>query len=165
MARSTRRKRAQKADRSIGLILGVLGVILIAILAGGAWYLRRAKVQIDAETNCPKGGPTSVHLLIFDRSDPITRQQAQHIQQEVMRLEGEAQFGNRFDIYTFDGDSKSVLLPKLVVCSPGRPENANELIENPEFVRKRFEQQFSAVLTKTVEDLLRENTMEKFPNH
>jgi hypothetical protein len=159
-----RRKRARRdqGDKAVGAILGLLGIVLIAALALGAWWLRKTKVQLDAD-NCPISGPRAVHLIMIDRSDPISGQQAQRVRQHVNALKSGAGFGTRFDVYTLEGDTKKEMPPLLRVCAPGRPEEANELIENPEFVRRRYDERFAAVLDKVIENLLQESTQQTSP--
>src|SRR3954453_19583763 len=101
MARS-RRARRGRGDKWIGLSLGLIGLILIGILGGGAWWLRKTKEPLGAD-NCPLSGPRAVHVIMIDRSDPISGQQAQRIRQRVQQLKNDAPFGARFDVYTFEG--------------------------------------------------------------
>jgi hypothetical protein len=155
MVRRSRKKRAAVMDRSIGILLIFVGVVLIGLLAGAAWWLKRSRPAVDAETNCPVSGPQIVHALMFDRSDPISGQQAQRIKFAVNELKRTAAFGYRFDIYTFEGDAKNVLLPVLQICSPGKPEDANELYQNPDLVRRRYEERFSSVLDTNKRPLAR----------
>ena len=157
-----RQIKASVSDWRRGMVLLVIGIALIAGLGYAAWYLRATRIQLDAE-NCPRAGPRAIHVIIFDRSDPITRLQAQQIEQILHRLRGEAKFGYRFDLFTFEGDTKSVLQPILRVCSPQRYEEANELIENPERVKKVYEEKFSAVLDRTIAELLIESTRDSSP--
>src|SRR5262245_49241015 len=131
MPRSSRRKVRGIPDAWAGALLTILGLVLIIALAAGYWWLKRSKIPLDEQTNCPTGGPRAVHVVIFDRSDPISGQQAQRIRQVMHQLKIAASFGYRFDIYTFEGDAKNVLQPVLVLCSPGSPEEANELVQNP----------------------------------
>jgi uncharacterized membrane protein len=163
MTRRSRRKRSELKDRSIGVILIALGTLLIGLLAGGAWWIRHSTPVVDAETNCPINGPTVVNVLIFDRSDPISGQQAQRVRFAVDELKHSANFGYRFDIYTFEGDNKTALEPVLKICNPGRPEEANELIQNPEIVRKKYEERFSSTLDRTIEGLLRASSRDNSP--
>jgi uncharacterized protein YneF (UPF0154 family) len=79
MARS-RRKRKDLLDKTTGGILLLVGVALVAALVGGAWWLKKTTVQLDAE-NCPLGGPHAIHMIMIDRSDPISGQQAQRVRQ------------------------------------------------------------------------------------
>ncbi|MCK1388725.1 hypothetical protein [Bradyrhizobium sp. 21] len=152
---SGRRRSRGNSDAAKGVLLAALGVAVLAALLGGFFYIKQTRPQLDAETNCPKTGPTAIHVLLFDRSDPITDQQAQRIRQTVEKLKEAAPFGMRFDIYTFQGDSTHVLQPKLRLCALGKPSEANQWIENPERMRQRYEGRFSSVLDQTVSELLR----------
>lgn len=163
MSRRERRKQAKRSDKSIGIVLGVVGFLLIGALGGGAWWLRTSRVALDQKTYCPTTGPMLVHVLLIDRSDPISGQQAQRIRQVVQDLKNAARFGSRFDVYTFDGDEKSELSPVLSICSPGLPEDANVLIENPELIRRRYEEQFSSVIDRVIDSLLLVSTRPTSP--
>jgi hypothetical protein len=156
-------RKARRRDKVVGILFALTGALLTGSLAFGAWYLKKQKIALDPETNCPRTGPIAVHVLMFDRSDPVNGQQAQHIRQAVQLSKNAAEFGQRFDIYTFDGDEMNELAPILTICSPSRPENANELIENPEIVRRRYEEKFSKVLDQTVDALLKESTRPNSP--
>lgn len=153
MARRSRRSKGL-SDGTRGVLLAILGLLLIGFLGGSYWWVKRTHAVLDA-ANCPVGGPTAIHVILFDRSDPITDQQGQRIRQEIERLKLNAPFGLRFDIYTFQGDTTHVLQPKLQICALGKPSEANPLIENPEKIRKQYEAKFSAVLDQTVAELLR----------
>jgi hypothetical protein len=150
------------SDQRTGMALLAIGIALIVGLSYAAWYFRSTRVILDAE-NCPIAGPRAIHMIIFDRSDPITRQQAQRVEQVLHRLRDEAKFGYRFDLFTFEGDTKSVLQPILKVCSPRRYEEANELIENPDRIKKVYDEKFSAVLDRTMSELLVESTRDNSP--
>jgi hypothetical protein len=77
----------------------------------------------------------------------------------MSRLKMSAKAGTRFDIFTFQGDTSAELQPVLTICAPKR--DANELIENPGRVRRQYEERFSAVIDKTLDELLQ---MSERPN-
>jgi len=157
-----RRTRDSKSEARKGIILALFGLVILAILFSGYAWVKTNKVQLNAE-NCPIKGPRGIHILLFDRSDPISEQQAQRIRQQIDKLKLNAAFGTRFDIYTFEGDTLHALEPKLRICAPGKPEEANEWIENPDRVRKKYENDFSKVLDQTVTELLRASTQQSSP--
>lgn len=157
-----RRSKRVRNDKAVGLVLAVVGILLVGALSSGAWWLHKYREPLDAE-NCPPSGPRAVHVIMIDRSDPITGQQAQGIRQQVDKIKNEASFGTQFDIYTFAGDTKNEMQPILRVCAPGRPEDANELIENPEFVRRRYQERFSNVLDEEITTLLKVSTLRNSP--
>jgi hypothetical protein len=137
-----------------GLLLGLAGIILIAGLGGGYWLVKMRRPILDAD-NCPKSGPNGIHVILFDRSDPISEQQAQRIRQAIDKFKNDAPFGLRFDLYTFQGDTQHALQPKLRICALGKPSEANAWIENPELVRRRYKTKFASVLDQTVAELMR----------
>src|SRR5215510_6380116 len=100
MKRRDRSRRKRRLDYFAGATLMVVGLLALGAMAGAAWWLKATEVEIDKSTNCPKAGPRSVHLMIFDRTDPVTAQQAQRIEQYVTRLMKDAAAGQRFDLYT-----------------------------------------------------------------
>ena len=153
MPRRRRQSRGGLPDAVTGALFGALALLIIAGIGGGYFYLKRTRPVLDAESNCPSTGPTAIHAILFDRSDPISDQQAQRIRQVITKYKDSASSGVRFDLYTFNGDTSHVLAPKLQVCAVGK--DANELIENPERIRQRYEKKFSAVLDQTVGELLR----------
>jgi hypothetical protein len=143
------------SDATAGALLTVFGLALILALGGTVWWIRSTRVALDPQTNCPTEGPRAVHVVIFDRSDPVSPQQRQRIRQVIDKLKSEAPFGYRFDIYTFEGDAKNVLEPIRVVCSPGPPWKANWLIENPGIVLRNYEERFASVLDQAIDPLLK----------
>lgn len=154
MARRTKRTPGM-SDGAKGAVLGLLGIVIIGALIGGYLLLKQSRPQLDADTNCPKSGPIAIHVLLFDRSDPISDQQAQRVRQTVEKFKDRAPFGLRFDLYTFQGDTTHTLQPKLKLCALGKAGEANQWIENPELVKRRYETKFATVLDQTVSELLR----------
>jgi hypothetical protein len=158
---SRRRARAKRSDKRNAIVLTALGLLLMATLGGAAYYARSIRVELDPKTNCPLTGPTAVHAVLIDRSDPITPQQAQRIRQWAHLLKRDAAQGTRLDIYTFEGDSQAELHPVLALCAT--QQEGNPLYQNPEDVRRRYEAEFAAVVDKTVNDLLVAGTRPNSP--
>ncbi len=152
MARSNQKKK--RRDKVAGRLLGAIGIVLMMLIGGGVWWVRSTKVHLDAATNCPQSGPRAVEVIMIDRSDPISEQQAQRIRQEVQRLKDLAQFGTRFDLYNFEGNQTNALLPEAQVCAPAKPTDANVVVENPERVRRIYVDKFSRPLDVAIDQLL-----------
>ncbi len=157
-----RRRRKQAADRFMGVGLMLLGIALIVGLGTVSWWVKSNKIAVGPD-NCPLDGPRAVHAIMIDQSDPITEQQAQQIREYLVNVKKRASFGTRFDIYTFAGNTTDELRPILRVCSPGKPEEANQLYENPERIKKIYEQRFSAEIDASVEKLLNAYTLPTSP--
>lgn len=159
----TRRSRKAKAiDKVTGLSLTAVGVVVLVLLGGLAWWVSKTRVPVGPDL-CPRSGPRAIHLIAIDRSDPITGQQAQRIRQTLEGIKLNTAPATRFDVYTFEGDSEEVLRPLLSICAPPRPEDANELIENPDRVRKRYEEGFEQVLSEAIDGLLHASTRPTSP--
>jgi hypothetical protein len=157
-----RRGKDPKSESRMGFLLGAAGILILLVLFSGYAWVKSNKIQLDAE-NCPTSGPRGIHVLLFDRSDPISEQQAQRVRQYIDKVKLTATFGTRFDLYTFEGDTLHALEPKLRICAPGKPEEANIWIDNPERVRKKYDNDFSKVLDQTVAELLRASTQPNSP--
>jgi hypothetical protein len=162
MARRSR-KRKGLIDAATGIVLAVIGVLGIGALVFGVQWIKSTKIALDPDTNCPTNGPRAVHVIMFDRSDPVSEQQAQRIRQVVERLKNDAPPGERFDLYTFEGDTSHALEPVLRICAPDRPENASQWTANPEQIKRRYETRFTAVLDRTLGQLLQTSTQGTSP--
>src|SRR5262245_60168088 len=127
-----RRRRQQRDwDKVRGLVFAVIGVLLIAGLAGGWYWVSNKQVRLDVNTNCPVNGPTAVHAILIDRTDPIDPVQVKQVRQAIERYVRNSRIGERFDLYTINGDAVTALLAQASVCNPGRGDQANELYQNP----------------------------------
>src|SRR5262249_30073675 len=104
MRRRGRKTRADRKDRMTGVLIVIVGLFLLSGLAGLVWWAH-SRPTFDADTLCPSSGPQTVHALLFDRSDPITPQQAQQVRFAIDKFKeaAAASMGYRFDVYTFDG--------------------------------------------------------------
>lgn len=147
------RKKRNDHDALVGGSLAALGVLLLAGLAGLAWWFGQSP-QRSAATNCPAAGPAAIHVIMIDRSDPITPSQVQRIQQHLQRVKQEAPEDTRLDVYSFEGSLSDVLEPAISICAPRKPEDADPWIEGPIKVRalyqrfsKRLEDELNAMLT------------------
>lgn len=163
MYRMTRRERERRADNRNAILYGLLGLSIIAAIGGAGFWIKNRHVVIDEISLCPKSGPTGIHLFIFDRTDPISPQQAAVIRPLLEKRAMQAKAGERFDLYTIEGDLINVLPPVLQVCSPGRAEDANRLYQNPEFIRRRFEEKFLLPMNRVIDGLLQASTRPNSP--
>lgn len=158
-----KRRGNDRFDKARGILLGIVGVLAILALGGAAYWVSKTKVQLDAQTNCPVSGPTAIHAILIDRSDPISPQQGQQIRQIVDGYIANARIGERFDLYVASGDAVNVLAPITSVCSPGRGDQASEIYQNPAMIQAQFEEKFVAVLRDNLTRLLASATADSSP--
>jgi hypothetical protein len=151
---SSREKKKKRLDYWRGALLALLGLTALAGLVVLYLWVRANSDEINEATNCPMDGPRAVHVLLFDRTDPITPQQALQIKQHIDHLADSAITGQRFDLYTVEGNTEQLLKRELQVCSSGSGKNANWLYRNPEIIQERFKTRFIEVLGSKVDELL-----------
>jgi hypothetical protein len=163
MSYGSRKKSKKRMDVFLGILLTIVGVVALAALAGGAWWVKTRTVEIDEATNCPKDGPRAVHVLLFDQTDPISEQQALQVKQHVRLLADGAIPGQQFLLYTIEGDSQKLLNPVRQICSPGKGKDANIIYENPDQIQDRFDHRFIEILEKSIGDLLRATSKQNSP--
>lgn len=146
MGPSRSRRRPRGTDRSplwAGLAL-VAALVLVAAFVAAQYWAKSQYVEIDGASLCPKNGPTAVTAVLVDRSDPLTPQQAQRVQQVLDRVVEEAPVGGRVALYVAEADAFTRLAPILALCNPG--SEANPLYQNPKKIRARYDDQFKARL-------------------
>jgi len=153
--RETRKQREARLENRKFWWLLLLAMFLLAGIGGGFWWARNQYEELDVAL-CPKrSGPRAIHLVLIDHTDPISEQQRQGVHLWLDRQIEEAKIaGERFELYTVEGDANRSQIPMLSVCSPGRGDDANRLYENPDIIRKRFEREFVAPTRKAVDALL-----------
>lgn len=162
MARK-RRQKSGRRDALVGAFFGIIGLAAIGLLIWGSLWSSKSRIELDADTNCPVRGPSAVHVILIDRSDPITPQQGQQIRQIFDSYFAKARTGERFDLYVASGDAVNVLTPVASVCSPGRGDQVSELTANPQMVQRKFDEKFIAVLRDNLQRLLATSTAETSP--
>lgn len=138
MARGASRLRKQKSDVVGYLIIGVAGVVLLAVLAF-LFFQSRNKVEIDAETGCLQTGPAAITVVILDMTDPLGPIQKPKIKNIVEEEKSALPKGGRLDFYTVDPVETQALTAQFSGCNPGAPQQiTNQLTENPRQVEKKW---------------------------
>jgi len=141
MARSRPALRGPRQRRGGGSgvgawLVGGLAVVLVLAILGGYAYLRFTRVSYDAATMCPMAGPSAVHAVLIDRSDPISALQTQRLQQILQGIIDGAVVNERVDLYILSPDGLQRATPVVSLCRP--PSEGNFLVENPEHIHAAY---------------------------
>jgi hypothetical protein len=158
MSERRRRSRAPREnsgarDVALGLSLSTMGISIIGALLFAWWYVTSNSEALGAD-NCPTRGPSAVHAILIDRSDPITPLQQQQVVQTIKSRILAARAGERFDLFVAEGDAVNTLSPSVSLCSPGRGTDASSLYQNPEMIQRAFEERFVRILEVELRKLL-----------
>jgi hypothetical protein len=142
--------------RASGDSLKMVAVIVVALAmlggSGAFWWVSSKQVPIDQATLCPKAGPTAVHAVLIDRSDPITDLQARRVRQVLNQAILDGPVGAKIALYVADTDGNQALTPLVALCNPGR--ESNPLYQNPRKIREQFELNFKARMNESINMLL-----------
>jgi hypothetical protein len=133
-------------------LLGLLTVLIVAGALGLLGWSRATHIDLDTATLCPTSGPTAVHAILLDQSDPITPLQAQRLGQMVDKAVDEAGVGERIDLYVLTPDSTQALTPRLSLC---RPKSEGSMwTENPKRIHDRYIARFRQPLDEALKLLM-----------
>jgi hypothetical protein len=163
MSRRARRRSRERQDRIGGALLFTAGAILLMGLAGAWVWVSRNTVRYDAVTYCPLSGPSTIHAIVVDQSDKVSELQGKEIENYLLAAVSKAEFGERIDLYSANGEAGKLLQPVLQLCSPGTGKDANEIYQNPVKIRRRFEEQFRKVLATKIGELLNAESRSSSP--
>jgi hypothetical protein len=157
-ASSSLRQAPQRGGRSalaIGAALAVLaGLVGVAV---GAYVLsERSYVATSAETLCPVDEPPAeVVAVLLDMSDRLTEVQLLSVRNHLNRLMyTELPRFAHVEAYAVQERAGVVAAPVIGLCNPGKGDDLNRVYQNPELARKRWEQDFAAVLSSKLDELL-----------
>lgn len=134
-------------------------VLAIGLLAGvGGWLYYKSnelRVAADAETLCRADGALpEVTVVLLDLSSTLSDVQRLDVKNELTRLrDGIPRFG-RIDVFAVDDRAPRIVAPILRLCNPGRGEDMNELYQNPQLARQRWERDFASTLNGAIDKLL-----------
>lgn len=143
-------------------IVGLVFLTLVVISGAGTlyWWSESTKIPIDDASLCPKTGPTAIHAILVDRSDPITPLQQSRVRQVIDKAIADAPVGGRVAFYVSETDGVESLAPLIALCNPGR--EANLIYSNPKRIKERFDKDFNlkidAVRQRLLIGLTRDNS-------
>lgn len=145
MARRARRRKKGNAGTVVAAI--ALGVLSVAMLAGFGWmWSRSGNGQIDASTNCPLGGPTSLTAVLIDATDPISATTMADLKNEFRKTIGLVEPGGYLRIYTLKSEPGDLAV-MFDGCNPGDGSTVDSWTNNPLRRQKKWESAFGDPLS------------------
>ena len=135
-----RSKLSRDWEKLAGVVLGALAVIaaltiiIVTIMVGSNGR--------DPMTLCPDSGPRKLTVIVVDMTDRVGTTSREDI---LGRLE-DLVLGSRSEemmlVYGTSWSPSHTNSPRIMVCNPGDPDQANPLISSPERIRKELEERF-----------------------
>lgn len=162
MARRNRRKTSGSTG---AIVLGILLLVLTAAMAsvfGVLYFKAKNQIALDETTLCPTTSPTSITAVLIDVSDPISPVTEKDLRIRFGELKDSIPVGGQIVIYELT-DEPGKLNQVFNRCNPGSGEQADELISNPRFIQKRWEDGFDAPLQKISEGIGNGNSSDQSP--
>ncbi len=136
-------------------------MLIVATTGGFLIWSKMTHVELNGSTFCPLTGPTAVHAILLDRTDPITPLQAQRLGQIVDKVVDEAEIGERIDFYVLTPDSAAALTPALSLCRP--KSDGNVWNENPKRIHDRYVARFRQPVDDALKLLMTPTTSQNSP--
>jgi hypothetical protein len=131
--------------KGLGLKLRIAGAAALALvlIAGGAALAlkgRWAAVPTDATTLCPtKRPPSQVTVILLDVSSRFSEPQRLQLQNQLARLRDSIPRLGLVEVYTVDKLRRRVTQPINHLCNPGTGAELNQIYQNPQLARKKWE--------------------------
>ncbi|TIM21138.1 MAG: hypothetical protein E5Y74_15205 [Mesorhizobium sp.] len=151
MSRRTRRRKKGNAGTIAAAI--ALGVLSVAMLAGFGWmWTRSGNGHIDANTNCPLDGPSSLTAVLIDATDPISATSMADLKNEFRKTIGQVEPGGYVRIYTLSS-APGELTVMFDGCNPGDGSTVDSWTNNPARRQKKWENAFGDPLNKLPDEI------------
>lgn len=160
-----RRRRRRTHGATGAIVLGILLLVFTVAIAGGFGFLyfkASTQVTLDETTLCPTTGPTSITAVLVDVTDPISPVTETDLRNRFEELKDNVPVGGQIVIYELTDEAGK---PKqaFIRCNPGSGEQADELISNPRFIQKRWEDGFDAPMRQISEGIGTGNSGDQSP--
>ena len=162
--KSVRGRRKGKKD-----FLGYLMIagVLVAVVGVAVVYvsLQRTQVPLDPVTGCPERGPTSLTVLLVDRTDPLTPIQEAALRQHLRSLQQEVKRHGALEIYSVGSTTETPLEAHSVAtagrssrrhrfCNPGLITEAG-LTGNERLSERKYKDLFEEPLEEIFSEVLK----------
>ena|SRR5436189_58269 len=131
----------------------VVSVAILLVITGGAvaYVMSRGNIPTDSRSLCPRDrAPTEIVAILLDPSDPLGEPQKIKLRAILSRVRDRVSRLGLVEMYRLDSLSSSLPKPTLHLCNPGTGEDLNEIYQNPELARRKW-QRFADTLMLEVD--------------
>ena len=156
------RKRAKKAKSDkLGYIL--ITVVVVVLVAIGAYVAMNRGVEKDRESMCRLDGAFDRQVIILDMTDNYNAIQVQQIKHIINNLTDNLKLHEQIQLYFIDETPPSQMKAELILCNPGDGAGKSEIYSNPKLFKKRWNERFHQPLMAKIKDLSGDYTSNKSP--
>lgn len=143
-------RRRKRKSIPYGVYLMLLSFLIVAgVLASSIFY---KKIELDRTSLCPLGSEPKKHIiLLIDKTDQWNSAQVIRMQKFIGKIKQSIYRHQKLSIYVFNKDTKIGFVPSFSKCSPGRRDEANHWVENPDYVHRTFIRKFATPLRKVTD--------------
>ena len=129
------------------VVAGILGAISYA-----AFVLKPA--EYDSQTLCLVGTVPPHRVVVIDKTDLYSREQARSIADVILSERNYLAVGERLSLYELNESGQLRNTNRFSLCNPGAGEQVNPLYRNPDRVQARYEALFAEPLDRALADLI-----------
>lgn len=157
MSRRPRSRRSLRKSDAFPVGWAIAGAAaLVAIAVGFGWLYTgalQANPERDADTMCPKTGPTEQVLVLVDVTDPVGTIAQADILNQLNAMADTLPKGGLFELRTLEpGDARTTSIFSL--CNPGDGSDLDHWTGNPEAARMRWDERFDGPLRAAMDAAL-----------
>lgn len=136
--------------------IGLFNLAIIAAVLGGITYLYLTLTpeEYDAETLCLVDALPPHRVVVIDKTDLYSPEQADGIEHLILDQRDGLAVGERLSLYELNESGQLLNTNRFSLCNPGAGEQVNPLYRNPERVQARYEALFADPLDRALADLV-----------
>lgn len=137
-------------------LLGVFNLIIVAgVIAAVSYFaINLRPAEYDADTLCIAGVIPPHRVVIIDKTDRYSAQQAAAIERIILTERDNMAIGERLSLFELDASGRLADTNEFSLCNPGSGDQVNPLYRNPERIQARYESLFDAPLQRALADLV-----------
>lgn len=136
--------------------LGVFNLLIVgAVLAAISYAAFVLKPPVyDSQTLCLAGVIPPHRVVVIDKTDLYSPQQAEAIGALILAQRDQLAVGERLSLYELNESGQLRNTNSFSLCNPGAGEQVNPLYRNPDRVQARYDALFAEPLDRALADLV-----------